>query len=237
MDAGWDEADPPEAAPTPRKKHAGGRPKGRHNPNIDWELAERLYVEGELKGEAEHTERVYCSQSVIAKRAGTTAGNLAQRIVRYKWREKRDLFQAAHGIISGKGPDLVASDGKVISRKPLRRDAETILRAYIDLFADAVERRAIRYDTVADLDKAIRLLAFVRGQAESTKHTHVTVSLDVMQRRHLERRQLAGAHDDDDVAGVITVEGQAVEAQVEGDDEAALPAGWDEVEGPEVAAE
>jgi len=186
-----------------RPSHPGGRPGGRFNPNIDWLLAEKLFVEGELVGEAEHVERVYSSARVIAKRVGTTKENIHQRVMRYNWREKRRLFQYANGVISADRPDVVDSNGQPVARRAPRRDPEAILLAYVELFAEAVERRTIRYDSIADLDKAIRLLAYVRGQAESSKHVHVSVSLEAMQKRHRELRAHVATRVDDDVAGVI----------------------------------
>jgi hypothetical protein len=83
------------------------------------------------------------------------------------------------------------------------RSPEAILTAYIELFAAAVDRGELRHDTVADLDKAVRLLAFVRGQAESVRSTHTTISLEVMQRRHGELRAMAARTIDDAVSGVV----------------------------------
>lgn len=179
---------------------SGGR-KG--NPNIDWDLAERLYVEGELVGENEKCERLYLSNAAIASRAGTTKGNVEQRIVRYQWREKRRIFQTANAVVRSGRPDIVDGAEGPTSRGPLKRDAEAVLRAYLDQFAEAVEHKRVRYDTIADFERAVRLLAFVRGQAESTKHTHVTVSLEVMAARHKAMRATVDAHMDDEVAGVI----------------------------------
>jgi hypothetical protein len=190
----WDEVE------IPKPKKSG---KGVANPNIQWPLAEKLYVEGELVGEAEHTRRVYPSLKDIAQRVGTSKSNLNQRSWRYNWSDKRRSFQAENAIVPAftQGNKLPAVD--FVPRKLAKRDPESVLRAYIDLFAEAVEKRTVRYDTIADLDKAIRLLAFVRGQAESTKHVHVSVSLEAMQARHRELRQLVASRVDDDVAGVL----------------------------------
>jgi hypothetical protein len=77
------------------------------------------------------------------------------------------------------------------------------LNAYIDLYADAVEKKKIRFDNVADLDRAVRLLSHVRGEASSISVTHATVSLEVMQRRHAEARAMVAARVDDLSAGVL----------------------------------
>jgi hypothetical protein len=180
------------------------RTSGRKtNPLINWELAEKLYVEGELVGEGEHCERLYSSIAAISARVGTSKGNLDQHISRYRWREKRRLFQSVSGVVRTGRPDIVDGLDGPKSRAPVKRDAEAVLRAYLDQFAEAVEKRSVRYDTIADFERAVRLLAFVRGQAESTRHTHVTVSLEVMAARHKAMRATVDAHMDDEVAGVI----------------------------------
>ena len=193
--------------PKPKPKHAGGRPKGGFRPDSDWELAEKLYVEGELVGEGENTKRVFPKLADIAERASATKGAVSQRMMRYQWREKRALFlkeREANGL--GVPVDAVvgisAYKPSTPGKRP-RRDAEAILSAYIDLYADAVAQKKVRFDCIADLDKAVRLLAFVRGQADSIKQTHTTVSLEIMQARHKSARAYVGATVDDGVAGVL----------------------------------
>jgi hypothetical protein len=185
--------------------------RGEKNPSIDWALAERLYVEGDLEGEAEHTRRVYPSRAVIARRAGTTQGNLAQRSARYKWADKREKFQIENNIIPPLSDDsLVVVPPNVGHARRRTKSAsagiagarETLL-AYIGLFRDAVEKRTLKHDSVHDLDKAVRLLAFVEGRADSIKATHTTVTLEVMQARHRQAREMVAHKVDDEAAGVI----------------------------------
>jgi hypothetical protein len=132
---------------------------------------------------------------------------LDQRARRYGWGEKRRAFAAETGVVLGRVPDVtLAKDGSgqvVTAGKRSRRDAEAILTAYIDLYADAVAKKRVRYDSIGDLEKAVRLLAFVRGQAESIKQTHTTVSLEIMQARHKAARAYVGGTVDDSVAGVL----------------------------------
>lgn len=181
--------------------------RGVRDPSIDWELAERLYVEGELVGEAEHTRRVYPKRAEIARRAGTTQNTLDGRAKRCKWLEKRIAWQNEHGVI----PDAHQASRQLLGeptgvRKPARpalAGVRQTLVAYIDLFREAVDRRTLKHDTVTDLDKAVRLLAYVDGHAESIKATHATVTLEVMAQRHGALRTQAHAQVDDEVAGVL----------------------------------
>lgn len=193
----WDAEPEPAAKKNPKGKN------GRANPNINWALAEKLYVEGELLGEAEHTKRVYPKLVDIGRRAGASVSALNQHAWRYNWTEKRVAFQRDNAIIPTHPARGQILEGDAVPRRLKARNPEEVLLAYIDHFADAVEKRSIRHDTIADLDKAIRLLAYVRGQAESTKHVHVSVSLEAMQKRHREYRAHVVDVVDDEVAGVI----------------------------------
>ena len=201
---------------TKETKRGRGRPKGGFQAAIDWELAEQLYVEGDV--DAESGVRVYPLRKAIAARAGTTANNLDQRCKRYRWVERRRLFQIAMGITAEEVPDLVrqktpqvivsapptvAADTSVKSRKKSRRDPLAVLDTYIGQFADAIARRRVRFDTIADFERAVRLRAFCLGQADSIKQTHVTVSLEIMQQRHKAARAYVGETVDDAVAGVL----------------------------------
>jgi hypothetical protein len=190
-----------------KPKHAGGRPKGGFRRDSDWELAEKLFVEGTLVGEGENTKRVYLKRSQIAERTNTTPGAIDQRMMRYGWKEKRDAFMAARDAERlGVPVDAIVTSGTYKNLTPgkrSRRDAEAILESYIDLYADAVAQRKVRFDSIGDLEKAVRLLAFVRGQAESIKQTHTTVSLEIMQARHKAARAYVGGTVDDGVAGVL----------------------------------
>lgn len=101
--------------------------------------------------------------------------------------------------------------------------AETILLRFIDKWEERVQNPHFNLVTLSvnDLDKAVRLLAFVRGQADSIKQTHTTISLEVMQERHKGMRMKAVRQLDDDVAGVLG-KGDTFDTEgvtVKGDDE------------------
>lgn len=193
--------------PETPKKRAG---KGTGIP-IDWTLGERLFVEGELVGTAEQTKRVYPSFSEIGRRLSTTKENVQGRSRRYNWPQLREEFQKANSVVSGMAEDSPVKYGKTNSRKRSRRSAEQILLEYVDHFSDAVRLKTVRFDTINDLDKALRLLAFVRGQHESTKTVRHVMSLETMSQRHSAHRDHMKATLDDGVAGVLTSEGQAID--------------------------
>jgi hypothetical protein len=201
-EAAWDELGDDATEKKPPRKAVRGKPR-RHDPNINWALAERLYVEGELVGDAEHCRRVYPRLADIARRSGTTPSNLTQHAWRFYWRDKKTAFQVANSIIPVVNKSEEPPPPPPKPARPLRRDPETVLRAYIDLMAEAVEKRTIRHDSIVDLDKAIRLLAFVRGQAEHRSEVRAVVSLDVIAQRHRQFRDRVATRFDNEVAGVL----------------------------------
>ena len=194
---------PSSASPAaPRRT---GRPRGRFNPDIDWDLARKLLDEGGL------------SLSEIATRVGTSKQNLHQHSKRWANRQGDVVAavprskRARAGGRPRPAPVAIEDGGEAPGRgsKPqVNGNAEVILRAYVELFADAIESKTIRHDSLADLDRAVRLLAYVRGQVESIKATHTTLSLEVLQRRHAEMRAVAQDMDDA-VAGVIGIEARS----------------------------
>jgi hypothetical protein len=175
--------------------HRTGRPRGGFSPTINWGLARELFDEGGRP------------LSEIAARVGTTKQNLHKHARRFGWSERRAEGRGGAPFPAPVSATRLAVGGGAVNCAPRAetqsRSPEAILMAYIELFADAIEKGSVRHDCVADLDKAVRLLQFVRGQAESIKSTHATISLELMQSRHRELRAQMAATLDDDVAGVI----------------------------------
>jgi len=83
-----------------------------------------------------------------------------------------------------------------------RSSPEDIVLDWIDRFAESLRSGRVRVDAIADLDRAVRLLAFARGEADSRKETRTTLSLEVLQKRHLETRQIIETIGEE-VTGVI----------------------------------
>lgn len=78
----------PAAAPAPRK---AGRPKGK--PTIDWDAAERLYVQGEVS-EADGT-RTFPTYGAVAIRMGVGPGAVTMHGGEGGWPQKREAFRQA----------------------------------------------------------------------------------------------------------------------------------------------
>lgn len=175
-----------------------GRPRGRTQDGEPWDRAEDLYVHGELVAAPNGPTTKYPSLREIARRCGLTPQGLHYRVRRFRWDERREQFRAAAGA---KVDDVLAE-----VRAAGTKNVVEVLEAYLALFAEAVQQRKVRYDCVADFDRAVRLLAFVRGEAEQRKEMRHVLSLEELQRRHMDARRLA-EHADPELAGVIGLPG------------------------------
>jgi hypothetical protein len=190
------------ARPLANQRRGTGRPKGRFDPCLDWGLAERLYVNGESVVGRDGAHHVYPSLAEVARRIGTTKQNAHKHARHHGWPERRAAAQG-RGVTSPLGASTV--DASALPVPPVERprsDPQAVVLEYLALFERQLRDGRVRADAVGDLDKAVRLLAFVRGQAESTKHVSHTVTLDMMQARHKAMRNLT-SRVDDQIAGVL----------------------------------
>ena len=67
-------------------------------------------------------------------------------------------------------------------------EGEAVIDKWITRFIEKLEEDDVRADCVADMDKAMRLKAFLRGQAESRIEVKNTLTLETLQRSHKEHR-------------------------------------------------
>ena len=126
--------------------------------------------------------------------------------VRHSWPQRRDR-DASAALDAMAGPAALstgrADDGEAPSPKDDRPDIEAILDRFIGQCAEAITAKAMRHDSIADLERAVRLLAFAKGQADSIRQTHTTISLSILQERHHAIRARVSETVDDAVAGVV----------------------------------
>jgi hypothetical protein len=196
---------PTQIEPSPRRGR--GRPPGRL-PAVDYSLARSLYDDGLPFVE-------------IARRVKTTVQGL-HAYGRRHWPPRPSAGRGQPPTPPISAPRLVALPGGSVSAAPSVEtrpsSPEQILTRYIALFAEAVERGTLRHDTVADLDKAVRLLSHVRGEASTVTATHTTVTLEVMQQRHKALREYVREQVDDEVAGVLGM-GEPIDADDDASEE------------------
>jgi hypothetical protein len=196
----------------------------RSLPGINWVLAEQLYVHGELVEAGDAMVRVYPTFKAIGERCGTSKENVTGRAARYNWRELRR--DAKLDRMANRTDDRINRKTRALdvavdvtgdtSRKKKRRSPEETLLDYLDLCDTQLQLGRIKADTVGDIDKAIRTLAFVRGQADSRREVRTTVSLEVLQAKHASYRVTASPSDEDLVAGVLGTGGGPAILEAEG---------------------
>jgi hypothetical protein len=169
-----------------------GRPRGRFL-ELDWEgRGWAMFVAGD-------------TYSAIGVELGCSRQAVHAYSVRHGWPERRDVSGFAvpgatsppTRLVSGCPVDALAS--------PMddRPDIEAILDRFIGQCAEAIAAKAMRHDSINDLERAVRLLAFAKGQADSIRQTHTTISLSVLQERHHAIRARVSDTVDDAVAGVL----------------------------------
>lgn len=184
-----------------------GRPKGSPNKSVyerkdpaTWAIVENVYVHGE----ADETGRItYPSFAKLAARIGVTTAAVQARAKRYAWLKRREAAFIERTGIAPPQKSTSSTNDPTNPRRRSRRDAEGVLLDYIDRFDNALRSGGIRADRIEDLDKAVRLLAFVRGDVDSRRETRQTVTLVALQQSHERARGRARELLDDDVAGVL----------------------------------
>jgi hypothetical protein len=200
---------PLDSGDSSKSKRKGGRPRGRTDPTIDWPAIEKLFVFGEpptkdaillgAKPESFH----FPSWRALATKFGVHHSLIQQRAKRYNWRELRERYQSDHAAEFSK---QVAH-----ARACEAEELSAILDTWMRRFGEAVSKGGVRADALADFNVAVRLRAFLRGEAEGKTEVKQVLSIEGLQERHADRRKLAQAAEDLG-AGALDTEGHAVEA-------------------------
>lgn len=198
---------------------AGRAKSGSRKRKYDLAAIELVYICGERKTSVngQVQQAIFPTMKELADRAGCSHAYLKEFAASHNWVVKRDAYlqgkykpaigEPIDGLENTADESDIDKAAKAAKRKTA--DAETILLAFIEKFSVAVELNKVKCDSMADLERAIRLLAFVRGQAESTKHVKVTLSLDELSKKHSTYRANVRATVDDRVAGVLA-QGDAI---------------------------
>lgn len=172
---------------------------------IDWNLAENLFVEGYLvypedPDSDDPAVRTWPLMADIARKFGVTPSRVTQKAAQYNWVRRQHLFREEHE----KGIQVPPAN----PAKPLGQEPLQVLNKYLHLFEVAVAERRIRPDAIGDYDKAVRLRQFLikEGLADSTQKQ--VVSLDELQARHARARKRQSELDPL-AAGVVPEDGSA----------------------------
>jgi len=228
----------------------GGRPRGRCLAGVPWDEIEDLYCRGEPKTNAKGQTVGYHFPSFreLALRfkdcipsGGPTHNAIFKRSKRFAWQSRREQFKTD----VKRETDLSVAKARGLSTA----SQIAIVDVYVHQFLAELQAGRVRKDSIADLDKALRCRAFLRGEADSRSEQTHKFSLSDIQDRHREsRKALELASSSDAVAGVlpedergraVDVEGVEVPPAFTGELEATGPnrtnvVGADDLEAPEL---
>ncbi len=199
---GWDKAEEivvQNDNEKPPKKKTGrdrGRPRGRNDPSIDWEAIENAYVWGTTVKKRE--DGSYVREYPTFKSLGEKY-KIAPSLVHYyakrgKWLDRR------LSVIKQTKAEFDQALAKSAARESV--DALEVIDLWLREFERNIKANKVRADNVNDLDKILRLKAFLEGKGDSRVEHKVTVTLEALQERHAaQRARVIEAHGE--VAGEI----------------------------------
>lgn len=187
----------------------GNGRKNKSFPKRDWNSPEAYYVCGEVID----GKRIFPTAVDVSKRFDISLSTLRTYAAENEWSRKRFEFQT--GKYTPDGAQPIAKIESTDPSKTTNEDAnprpratgdpQAILEKYLVHFEEAVDQKLIKRESMADVERAIRLLAFVKGQADSHKKITVVHTLDELARKHASVRAHATQIEDNGVAGVIGV--------------------------------
>jgi hypothetical protein len=172
-----------------KSKRGRGRPRGRHDPSINWDEIETTFVHGVKVEEGDNGQaggRRWLSFRELGERFGVSHALVHKRAQRYGWTERRDKFKATFRELLDEevAKHLATSTADVVA----------IIDGWIRDFATSVREGKVRHDAIADLNTAARLREFLLGNADARSEQNVSLSLDEMQSRHRELKTIVEAH-------------------------------------------
>lgn len=155
-----------------------GRPKGRHDPNIDWEAIENEYVWGEtISRKPDGTYlRKYPTLLQIGEKYGVSKSLVHYYAKKKGWEERR------LSAISTTKEEFDKEMAKSRARETV--EAVEVLDQWLLQFVDNVRTKKVRADAISDLNTVVRLKQFLKGEADTRSEQNVIVSLEQLQARH-----------------------------------------------------
>ena len=167
--------------PEEKKSKTGrnrGRPRGRNDPSIDWDAVENAYVWGETIRQREDGSyvRAYPTFKQLGEKFKVAPSLVHYYAKKQKWLDRR------LSVIKQTREEFDALRSKSAARKTV--NALEVLEAWLVKFAKNVEEEKVRADSIQDLDKVVRLMAFIEGKGDSRVEHRVTITLEALQQRH-----------------------------------------------------
>lgn len=188
---------------------------------VSWDLLEDAYVWGEdVRQKADGSfERSYPRLKDLADRAGVSTSRVHQIAKKKGWISRREKVAQ---LTREEYEKLKQSDQERAKARARRTtDALAVLEEWIAKFAEGLDAGTIKPASMSDLNIALRLRAFLKGEAESRSEQKIVHSLEELASRHLRIRSRA-ALTDGELGGVLppgageqATDGDTIEAEAE----------------------
>jgi hypothetical protein len=159
-----------------------GRPKGRHDPDINWEAIEADYVWGETI--SKRADGTYVRKYPTLVQIGDKHG-ISKSLVHY-YAKKQGWEDRRLRAISTTKEEFDKEMSKSRARETV--EAMEVLDEWLREFAENVRLKKVRADSIGDLNTVVRLKQFLKGEADSRSEQKVVVSLETLQTRHRNNR-------------------------------------------------
>jgi len=183
----------------PKKKGKNTGSGGKHSrPDIDWDLAEQFYIQGEIireRGKKADLVRKEVSMTDVAAKFNCTLSLVHYYAKKRKWREKRADYKA----MAQRELNKAVAKARAMSFT----EASGILDAWLMKFSQQVASDNVRTDSLADFNIAMRLKSFIEQQPDPGANPESAVSIDRLQRRHAKVRKAQLDAEDAATAGVL----------------------------------
>jgi hypothetical protein len=193
------DADPSQVRPR-------GRPRRADAPLVDWNEVDRLLVFGEVVKDklAGHEETRFPSLSELGERYGVSRNRIWQYSKKASCLRRRE--EARLKIQERYEQKVVEKIAR--SRALATADVVEVVDDYILGFKQALAEGKVRFDSVGDLDRLVRLKELMLGNADTRTELRAGLTLEGLQERHQHLRgqiyeltpQLAGTTGE---AGVV----------------------------------
>jgi hypothetical protein len=188
------------------------KPKGvrRNHPgkyarvDVDWELAETYYIQGEIveeKSKRGDLVRRKPNYSDVARRVNCKASLVAYHSKKRNWKFKRETWER-------QASKFVAEE-VAKSRALSLAEGAAILDSWLLKFKALLEKDMVKVDSLSDFNIAIRLKTYIEQQGALGKDGENGLTLDDLQRTHSKIREKRDEVDAA-LAGVLVDESRMV---------------------------
>jgi hypothetical protein len=187
--------------PNPKGKRKGVGGKFARD-DIDWDVAEQYYIQGEIIREQGNGNLVRkpVSMSDVARKFNCSVSLVHYWAKKRQWKKKREDYEA---LAQRELNEAVAK-----ARAMSFAEAAGILDSWLVKFQAQLEADKVRVDSLSDFNIAMRLKRFIEEQPKADDPGANSLSLEGLQRKH--RAARARRAKDDGTTGVLPGEGDAI---------------------------